>query len=168
MSFAKGILESRQQHFRHLRKLLKTIPLNHPTDIEIRPGSSLRVTLLDANHCVGAVMFLIQNASKAILYTGDVRSEPWWVDSLIRNPVIIPYAQALRRLNCIYLDTTFASKCKINKSFPTKAQGIGELLQKVLSYPSETIFHFDAWTFGYEDVWVALSSVLNSQVSKSL
>ena len=111
-------------------------------------------------------MFLIQDASKAILYTGDIRSEPWWVDSLIRNPVIIPYAQALRRLDRIYLDTTFATKSEINRSFPTKAEGIGELLQKVLTYPPETIFHFNAWTFGYEDVWVALSSALDSRVSK--
>lgn len=66
----------------------KTIALNTPTEVELKPGKSLRVTLLDvsfsclykncadgiqANHCAGAVMFLIENDTKAILYTGDIR-----------------------------------------------------------------------------------------------
>ena len=110
-------------------------------------------------------MFLIQSESKAILYTGDIRAEPWWVNSLIRNPIVLPFAQGLKRLNKIYLDTTFATKSEKNRRFPTKAEGIGELLEKVLKYPPETIFHFHAWTFGYEDVWVALSSALRSQVN---
>ena len=70
----------------------KVIPLNTPTEIELAPGRTMQVTLLDvgipnrlirssmvdllqANHCIGAVMFLIVNAEKAVLYTGDVRCE---------------------------------------------------------------------------------------------
>ena len=64
--------------------------MNTPTVIELKLGKSLRVTLLDvhfsclqknradggqANHCVGAVMLLIENDAKAILYTGDIRCE---------------------------------------------------------------------------------------------
>ncbi|KAL9099666.1 MAG: hypothetical protein Q9163_004867 [Psora crenata] len=159
----EGILERRKQHYRHLKKLLKTIPLNTPTDIELSPDRFIRVTLLDANHCVGAVMFLIQDEARAILYTGDIRSEPWWVETLLRNPVIIPYAQGLRRLDKIYLDTTFATKDRLYRRFPSKAKGLGELLQKVLQYPRETKFHFHAWTFGYEEVWIALSNAISSQ-----
>ncbi|KAL9132034.1 MAG: hypothetical protein Q9217_000162 [Psora testacea] len=164
MNFSKGILECRQQHYRHLRKLLKSIPLNAPTDIELSPRRFIKVTLLDANHCAGAVMFLIQDEAKAILYTGDIRSEPWWVETLLRNPVIIPYAQGLRRLDKIYLDTTFATKDGRYRRFPSKAKGLSELLQKVKQYPPQTVFHFHAWTFGYEEVWIALSNALSSQV----
>jgi hypothetical protein len=49
-------------------------------------------------------------------------------------------------------------------NFPTKAEGLKELLQKVSKYPGDTIFHFSAWTFGYEGVWMALSRALKSQV----
>ena len=78
--------------------------------------------------------------------------------------MLIPYASGLRRLNKIYLDTTFASKNDPYRHFLTKAEGIQELLVKVDAYPSDTVFHFNAWTFGYEGVWSALAAALRSQV----
>ena len=83
---------------------------------------------------------------------------------MIRNPVVLPYTHGFKRLDKIYLDTTFASKKANCRRFPTKADGLKELLEKVSRYPTDTIFHFHAWTFGYEDVWIALSSALRSQV----
>ncbi|KAL6713853.1 hypothetical protein ACLMJK_008347 [Lecanora helva] len=109
-------------------------------------------------------MFLIEDDAKAVLYTGDIRSEPWWVSSLVRNPVILPYSHNHKRLDKLYLDTTFASKEKAFRSFPTKAAGLSELLDKVSKYPKETTFYFHAWTPGYEEVWVALSCALKSQI----
>lgn len=105
---------------------------------------------------------VIESASKAILYTGDIRSEPWFVNSLVRNPNLIEYASGIRRLDKIYLDTSFTQDIP----FQTKAEGIAELLRKVARYPSDTIFHLQAWTYGYEEVWVALSRVLKSPVSR--
>ena len=97
-------------------------------------------------------------------FNACILAEPWWVNSLIRNPVILPYTHSLKRLDKIYLDTTFASKADRCRRFPTKADGLEELLKKVSRYPIDTVFHFNAWTFGYEDVWIALSSALRSQV----
>ncbi|KAJ9625830.1 hypothetical protein H2203_004594 [Taxawa tesnikishii (nom. ined.)] len=164
MNFAKGILETRKQTYRHLKNLLKVIPLETPTEIELCPGKIIRVTLLDANHCVGAVMFLIEGDGKAILYTGDIRSEKWWVDALVRNPVLIPYTKGKKRLDTMYLDTTFATQEQSHRHFPPKADGLDELLRKTDQYPANTIFYIDAWTFGYEDVWRALSAHLDTKV----
>lgn len=164
MNFAKNILESRKQTYRHLKKLLRPIPLQTPTVIELAPGNSIRVTLFDANHCPGAVMFLIEGNGKAIIYTGDIRSEQWWIDSLVRNPVLIPYTMGTKRLDNLYLDTTFASRSAPYRDFPPKGAGVNELLRKVLDYPPDTIYYFNAWTFGYEEVWVALSAFLNSRI----
>ncbi|KAK4988494.1 hypothetical protein LTR50_003898 [Elasticomyces elasticus] len=165
INFAKGILETRKQTYAHLKKLLIAIPLETPTDIELTPEKTIRVTLFDANHCVGAVMFLIQSGGQAILYTGDIRSEPWWVNSLIRHPILIPYATGVEKLNTIYLDTTFASKQQPYHHFPSKAAGIQEMLDKVHKFPKHsTVFYFDAWTFGYEECWMALSGALQSRV----
>lgn len=164
MNFVKGILEARKQTYRKVKRLLKPIPLETPTTIELTHGYTIQVTLFDANHCTGACMFLIEGDGKAILYTGDIRSEPWWVNSLTRSPVIIPYAKGLKRLDNVYLDTTFAMGSALKMDFTTKADGIAELLAKVSKYPPDTVFYLHAWTFGYEEVWVALSKALNTRV----
>ncbi|KAF2751399.1 hypothetical protein M011DRAFT_395301 [Sporormia fimetaria CBS 119925] len=165
MNFARGILESRNVTYdKSMRRLAKPLPLDTPTVIELTPGKSIRVTLLDANHCVGAVMFLIEDDGKAVLYTGDIRAELWWVNSIVQNPVILPYTYGTRRLDCIYLDTTFATKSAPYREFPSKADGIRELFQKVDKYPKDTVFYFHSWTFGYENVWIALSGFLNTRI----
>ena len=87
-------------------------------------------------------------------------AEPWWVNTIIRNPIVVPYTCGLRRLDKIYLDTTFASKNDRHRVFPTKADGLSELLTKISKYPASTVFHFHAWTLGYEEVWIALASAL--------
>jgi hypothetical protein len=165
MNFARGILESRNvTYYKSVRRLAKPLPLDTPTIIELSPENKIRVTLLDANHCVGAVMFLIEGEGKAILYTGDIRAETWWVNSIIQNPVLLPYTCGTRRLDCVYLDTTFATKSEPYREFPSKADGIRELLERVAKYPEGTIFYFHSWTFGYENVWIALSNFLKSQI----
>ncbi|KAK5454167.1 hypothetical protein LTS15_006167 [Exophiala xenobiotica] len=164
INFAKGILESRRLHYRRLHKILRTLPLNTATRLELSPKCSINVTLIDANHCPGAVMFLVEGDGKAILYTGDVRAEPWWVNSIVQDPVLLPYACGLKSLDCIYLDTTFASHEEPYREFPAKAEGLKELLEKVSQCSPDTIFYFRAWTLGYENVWIALSNFLKSRI----
>lgn len=103
---------------------------------------------------------MIEGDGKAILYTGDIRSEPWFVNAISRNPSIVEYASGLKVLDKIYLDTSFIN----DVPFQTKAEGITELLRKVSRYPSDTVFYFQAWTYGYEDVWIALAKALKSPV----
>ncbi|ESZ99041.1 hypothetical protein SBOR_0575 [Sclerotinia borealis F-4128] len=160
LNLAKGILEKEKRTYKHLKNVLKPIPLETPTLIELAPRNEVRVTLFDANHCTGAVMFLFERENTAILYTGDIRSEPWFVNSLTRNPFLIEYTSGMKTLDCIYLDTSNTGPI----TFPTKAEGLKELIGKVRKYPPKTKFHFSAWTFGYEDVWLALSRTLDSQI----
>jgi hypothetical protein len=165
INFARGNLEGRRVTYeRSVKRLIKPLPLETPTIIELSPGKQIRVTLFDANHCVGAVMFLIEGDNKAVLYTGDIRAETWWVNSLVQNPILLPYAHGIRKMDCMYLDTTFATKSESYGEFASKAQGIRELLAQVNKFPKDTIFYFHSWTFGYENVWIALSSFLNSEI----
>lgn len=106
---------------------------------------------------------MIEGDGKAILYTGDIRSEPWFVNCLARSPNLVEYTSRIKTLNKIYLDTSFIK----DVPFQTKAQGISELLRKVSQYPKDTVFHIQAWTYGYEDVWIALSKALKSPVGRS-
>ncbi|KAJ8110004.1 hypothetical protein ONZ43_g5989 [Nemania bipapillata] len=131
LNYARGVLEDPYlQTYRHLEKRLKPLPLDTPTTIELFPGRTLQVTLLDANHCVGAVMFLFEDAGKSVLYTGDIR-----------------YTSVLD-----------------DYPLQTKADGLRELIEKVRKYPADTVFYFQSWTYGYEEVWIALSKALNSKI----
>lgn len=87
---------------------------------------------------------VFEGQGKAVLYTGDIRSEPWFVNALTRSPSLVEYACGPKSLDTIYLDTSFIE----GVDFQTKAEGIRELLQKVAKYPPETVFHFQAWTYG--------------------
>lgn len=89
-----------------------------------------------------------------------MRCEPWFVNTIARNPALIEYTCGIKTLDTIYLDTSFTD----NVPFQTKAEGIAELLRKVAQYPKDTIFYIQAWTYGYEDVWIALSKALNSPI----
>ncbi|KAI1099440.1 Metallo-hydrolase/oxidoreductase [Jackrogersella minutella] len=161
LNYANGIFEDpRMQTYKHLAKVLKPIPLDTPAEIELEPGKNIQVTLLDANHCAGAVMFLVEGDNKAVLYTGDIRSEPWWVNSIARNPSVVEYSTGLKILDRIYLDTSMLDDFPLQ----TKAEGLRELLEQVARYPKETVFCMQAWTYGYEEVWCALSKALNSKI----
>ena len=103
---------------------------------------------------------MFEGNAKAALYTGDIRSEPWHVSAIARSPALVEYSSGLKTIDTIYLDTSFTDDIE----FPTKSEGIRELLLKVSKYPEDTIFHFQAWTYGYEDVWIALSKALQSKI----
>ncbi|KAI0438178.1 artemis protein [Xylaria telfairii] len=161
LNFARGIFEDpRLQTYRHLEKKLKPIPLDTPITIELQPGNNIQVTLLDANHCVGAVMFLFEGFGKAVLYTGDIRCEPRFVTAITQNPNMIEYSSGCKTLDRIYLDTSILDDYPLQ----TKADGLRQLLVELQKYPKDTIFHFQAWTYGYEEVWIALSKALNSKI----
>jgi DNA cross-link repair 1C protein len=75
INFAQGVLETEEITYKHQKNRLvriahaflardqrlmpsqKALPLNTPTDVELTPNTTVRVTLFDANHCPGAVMF---------------------------------------------------------------------------------------------------------------
>lgn len=109
-------------------------------------------------------MFLIESESRAVLYTGDIRAEPWWVNMIARQPIMIPYSTGIRTLETIYLDTTNASARTVHKRYGPKAEGIRELIKKMSKYPSDTVFHINSWTLGYEDVFLALSASMRCKV----
>ena len=92
----------------------------------------------------------------AVIYTGDIRSEPWFVNALIRNPCLIEYTSGIKTLDKIYLDTSNLE----DVHFQTKAEGLQELLQKVAKYPADTVFHFQAWTYGYNILGLASDKIL--------
>ncbi|KAE8216678.1 hypothetical protein CF327_g144 [Tilletia walkeri] len=70
------------------RDVLRALPLNTPTLVQYTQTTKVTITLIDANHMPGAVMFLVEGPRGAVLHTGDVRAEPWWIEKLRREPVL--------------------------------------------------------------------------------
>ncbi|KAJ2917067.1 hypothetical protein MD484_g3337, partial [Candolleomyces efflorescens] len=150
------------------RDLLKTLPLHCPTKIELNASESVTITLLDANHCPGAVMFLIEGDKGAVLHTGDLRAEPWFLDSISRNPFLQPYlfsdrpGKLNKTLEAIYLDTA----CVMSEiEVPTKAVGTSGLVELLECFPDDVYFFINAWTWGYEDILKAIANAFQTKAS---
>ena len=57
----------------------------------------------------------------------------------------------------------YALKSRHHNLTIAQAEGIKELIEKIMKYPKDTMFHLNTWTFGYEDVWVALSAAFDTK-----
>jgi DNA cross-link repair 1A protein len=93
---------------------LHPLELLTPTVIESR-GKPITVTLLDANHCPGAVMFLFQIGTiriKNILHVGDFR---WNREVMLhKSSPLLPFSaigtSSGLQLDELYLDTTYCDE----------------------------------------------------------
>jgi DNA cross-link repair 1A protein len=76
----------------------------------------ISITLIDANHCPGTVMFLFEFPSgKKILHSGDCRFAP---KMFTDNPRLL---SASRNISTLYLDTTY---CSPRSTFPPQVSDI--------------------------------------------
>ena len=113
-------------------------------------------------------MFLIEGTRGAVLHTGDFRAEPWFLDSITRNPFLQRYLYAGRNgrinkpLEAIYLDTA----CVLSTvNVPTKASATKGLVEMLELFPENVYFFINSWTWGYEDVLKAIAMAFQTEVS---
>ncbi|RPD62596.1 hypothetical protein L226DRAFT_551522 [Lentinus tigrinus ALCF2SS1-7] len=157
------------------RDLLRATHLHVPTQFTLNGRDKVTITLLDANHCPGAVMFLIEGAKGAVLHTGDLRAESWFLESLKHNPYIQQYlatsqticpgsgyqTTTLPKLDAIYLDTA----CLLNNyDVPSKDEAAAQLASLMTLYPSTTRFFLNLWTWGYEEIYKAIARAFGTKV----
>ncbi|KAG2147457.1 beta-lactamase-like protein [Suillus bovinus] len=161
------------------RDLLHAVPLNTPTEFELSTTETVTITLIDANHCPGAAMFLIEGPRGTILHTGDVRAEHWLLESLTRNPFLQPYipdteedlrvlvarggqtTSLTKTLNAIYLDTA----CMLRGTVvPTKENAVKGLVELIALFDKDTYFFVNSWTWGYEDVLKGIARAFQCQI----
>ncbi|PWN22563.1 hypothetical protein BCV69DRAFT_147418 [Microstroma glucosiphilum] len=212
------------------RDILHPLPLNTPTSVQYLPGVKVKLTLLDANHMPGAVMFLVEGHRGAVLHTGDCRAEKWWLEGLVRNPAMqrytsweeakaiaskeemenspmlrsqaeqieatqvvltqaVPQAsidthdsrtqasespEALRtrererptsrdlRLKNIYIDDEGIA----SPEWPmAKKDAVLDLISLMERYPSDTNFFIDLFTWGYEEIYLAIGKTFSDRGS---
>ncbi|KAG0330276.1 hypothetical protein BG000_011762 [Podila horticola] len=154
-----GQTKSLQRKYAHLAPYLRPLSTDQPHYLELQNGRKARCTLIPAHHCPGAVMFLLQDDRSSILYTGDARNEAIDLEALRTMPMFSPGAPRIDRL---YMDTTCCHPAF--HSFPPRDQALSDLVSFITHRPRLAHYYFDAWTFGYEDVWIALARAFHTKV----
>lgn len=129
-------------------------------------GSKVFVTLIEANHCPGAVLLLFEfRSGKKILHTGDFRYNR---DMLVRSPAMRELARSpssnMRNL-IVYLDTTY---CDPQYCFPDQSLAIQAVVEtvrrEICDTSQQTLFVFGAYGIGKERVFMAVAQALGLKV----
>jgi DNA cross-link repair 1A protein len=139
--------------------------MNTPTIIDSRK-KPVTVTLLDANHCPGAVMFLFEVGGRRILHVGDFR---WDRERMMQMPQLCAFGNSSTRLDEIYLDTTY---CDARYTLPTQEEAIlaaievatREMKISTKDKSMKTLFLFGSYTIGKERIYMSVAESLKSKV----
>ncbi|XP_073906816.1 5' exonuclease Apollo isoform X2 [Castor canadensis] len=88
----------------------------------------MTVTLMDANHCPGSVMFFFEGYFGTILYTGDFRYTP----SMLKEPALTLGKQ----IHTLYLDNT---NCNPALVLPSRQEAAHQIVQLIRKHPQHNI-----------------------------
>ena len=129
-----------------------------PTVIQSK-GKPISVTLLDANHCPGAIMFLFEVGKRTILHVGDFR---WNREIMLQQAPL----RALQKstLDDLFLDTTY---CDPKYTLPSQAVAIKatiEVFESELKNGTKTLHLFGAYTIGKERMYLSVASKFGMKV----
>ncbi|KJE92634.1 DNA cross-link repair protein 1B [Capsaspora owczarzaki ATCC 30864] len=146
--------------------LVETLELDEPTVVPLDPegAETMTVTAFDANHCPGAVMFLLEGYFGNVLYTGDFRFCPALIhpeDSLL-GARLAGGAHGGRRLNVdvLYLDNTY---CDPKFAFPTREAGVDAVVDIIEQHPDHRVM-IGIDTLGKEELLEAVALRLQTWI----
>ena len=115
-------------------EFLVALPLDQSVTIPLdeRGTEFVTVTLLDANHCPGAVMLLLEGYFGRILYTGDFR----FTKSMATDPMLCRNNNNGKVIDVLYLDNTY---CDPKCDFPTRAEATAMVVKVIQQHPEHNI-----------------------------
>ena len=143
-------------------KYLHPVKLNTPTVIE-SCGKPVTMTLLEANHCPGAVMVLFQVGSKYILHVGDFR---WNNAIMMKMPELRQFNTLQNRLDELYLDTTY---CDPKYNLPSQEDAIAAVIsnieEELTKYSRKKILILvGSYTIGKEKIYMSIAKQFGLKV----
>uniref|UniRef100_A0A8C5M255 5' exonuclease Apollo n=1 Tax=Leptobrachium leishanense TaxID=445787 RepID=A0A8C5M255_9ANUR len=118
---------------------------------EIR-RETVTVTLIDANHCPGSVMFLFEGYFGTILYTGDFRYSP----SMLNYPPL----HNKKTIDVLYLDNT---NCDPDQKLPSREEATNQIKEIIEDHPCHDIV-IGLYFLGKESLVVDLAKHFKSWV----
>lgn len=126
------------------------------------------LTLIPVEHCIGAVMFLIEGTLGTVLITGDFRFSTDWKKSQYFGIV------QSKQIDTLFLDTTFSSPYW--SPFPSKKESIKQILELIekkiksideKSWMVEWDIFIEADMLGLEDILISISHHFRTKISVS-
>ncbi len=136
-------------------ELLDDVPQDNC--IIVRPGEDitfdgLRVSVVDANHCIGSVMFHFNFDNERIVATGDFRL----------NNEILKAVYSFSEPDLCYIDTTFDNR---SFRFPTQASAITETVKIAIDIEKKgSELLLGSYLIGKERLFTTLSQALQKKV----
>ncbi|XP_070695870.1 5' exonuclease Apollo [Pempheris klunzingeri] len=115
----------------------------------------LTVTLIDANHCPGAVMFLFEGYFGSILYTGDFRYTP----SMLREPCL----RTNTTIDILYLDNTNSDP---NRTLPSRQRATQQIKEIIRRHPNHSVV-IGLYTLGKESLLLELAMEFKTWIEVS-
>ena len=110
-------------------ELVVGLPLDEPVTINLDEVGQemMTVTLIDANHCPGSVMFVFEGYFGRILYTGDFRfCERFLTHSATKG----------KRFDILYLDNTY---CDPKCAFPSRSSVTMTVMEIIRNHPQHKV-----------------------------
>lgn len=116
------------------RKVVRKRAIDHPFELtDPLTQTRLTATLVDAGHCPGSVMVVLEGLSDgAVVHTGDFR----FYEGLICNAALRRVADSGRCAQ-LYLDTSWAHEAF--EELPAKETSTAQLLDLIDRYPNEAV-----------------------------
>ena len=115
---------------------------------------STTLTALDAGHCPGSLLFLLEHGPTklSVLHTGDMRAS----EHIRNQPLLAPFRDKTKKLDALYLDTTYANP---KYDFPAQVDACDEIkriVREELRREPKTLFLCNTYSVGKENAFDAV------------
>ncbi|XP_074833500.1 5' exonuclease Apollo isoform X2 [Carettochelys insculpta] len=118
---------------------------SHMVPLDEVGKKTITVTLIDANHCPGSVMFLFEGPFGVILYTGDFRYAP----TMLQEPAL----RNQKQIDILYLDNT---NCDPVVHLPSRQQATKQIKELIRAHPDHQV-KIGVYSLGKESLLVDLA-----------
>ena len=130
--------------------------MNQPHIMRLNANDTFNVTLIDANHCPGAVMYLFEGYFGTILSTGDFRyAANMFEDTVLEN----------KQVDICYLDNTYLNSTYTN--IPLRNEATEELIQLIkvkIKNNSNILFAIIMKNLGKEDMLIQIAKTFDTKI----
>jgi DNA cross-link repair 1B protein len=143
--------------FQIKEELIRTLEVNenHIIPLDEMNKETMTVSVIGANHCPGAVMFLFAGYFGNILYTGDFRYHP--------NMFLDGVLSQARTIDILFLDNTY---CDPGCDFPTQDEAIEGAIDLIKLHQDHNVV-IGTTDIGKEELLISIAKKLQTMIRVS-